>query len=82
MFEGDGFGVGLTVQQLDVPGAPGPASWVPPFERDWHPTRLAELLPVAGRGPAGLALETRRANVLESQLWAYRVEMIAQLATG
>jgi hypothetical protein len=68
------------VQQLDVPGMPAPGSWVPPAERDRRPVRLSELMPVGTRGPAGLALETRRANMLESQLWAYRVGMIVQLA--
>ncbi|GAA3168671.1 hypothetical protein GCM10010531_21980 [Blastococcus jejuensis] len=80
MFEGDGFGVGLTVQQLDVPGVPGPGAWVPPGDRDWHPTRLSELMPVATRSEAGLALEMRRTNVLDSRLWAHRVDLAVQLA--
>jgi hypothetical protein len=80
VFEGDGFGVGLTVQQLDVPGLPGPGGWVPPGVRDGHPTRLSELMPAATRSEAGLALEIRRSNVLDARLWAHRVELATQLA--
>ena len=80
MFEGDGFGVGLTVQPVDLAGPPGTGGWVPPAERDWHPTRLGELMPVAARGEAGLASEIRRANVADARLWAYRVELVTQLA--
>ena len=80
MFEGDGFGVGLTVQPVDLAGPPGTGGWVPPAERDWHPTRLGELMPVAARGEAGLATEIRRANVADARLWAYRVELVTQLA--
>ncbi len=77
VFEGGGFGVGLTVTQLDAP--PGPAE-VLPAGVDVHPTRLGELMPVASRCDAGLAEEMRRANIADSRLWAYRVEMIAALA--
>ena len=80
MFEGDGFGVGLTVQPVDVSCSPDDGGWVPPAERDWHPTRLGELMPVATRGEAGLASEIRRANVADARLWAYRVELVTQLA--
>ena len=80
MFEGDGFGVGLTVQPVDLPAEAGTGPWVPPSERDWHPTRLTELMPVSSRGEAGLGQEIRRANVADSRLWAYRVELVAQLA--
>jgi Domain of unknown function (DUF222) len=78
MFEGGGFGVGLTVNQLDVPGWPGRE--VDPAHPDWHPTRLGELMPVAARSDSALAEEMRRANVADSKLWAYRVEMVVQLA--
>ena len=47
MFEGSGIGVGLTVNQLDVPGWPG--AEVVPADPGWHPTRLGELMPVAAR---------------------------------
>lgn len=74
VFEGSGFGVGLTVDQLDVP------PWATGPEPDWHPARLGELMPVAARSDAGLAEEMRRANIADSRLWAYRAELIAQLA--
>jgi hypothetical protein len=78
MFEVGGFGVGLTVTQLDLwndsGGRPAPA------DPDRHPTRLGELMPVAARDDAALAQEMRRANIADSRLWAYRVEMIVQLA--
>lgn len=77
MFEGDGFGVGLTVHQLDAPGLTSDAGRVPSGRR---PARLGEVMPVSARGPAGLGLEMRRANVAEAQLWAYRAEMVTQLA--
>ena len=78
MFEGGGFGVGLTVNQLDVPGLPGRE--LLPADPDWHPTRLGELMPVAARSGSALAEETRRANIADSRLWAYRVELIVELA--
>ena len=78
MFEGSGFGVGLTVNQLDVPGWPG--AEVVPADPGWHPTRLGELMPVAARSDAALAEEMRRANIADSRLWAYRVELIVELA--
>lgn len=74
MFEG-GFGVGLAVNQLAAPAWPGE-----PIDPDWHPTRLGELMPVAARSDAGLAEEVRRANVADSRLWAYRVELVVELA--
>ena len=79
MFEGDGFGVGLTVDQLHVPewAVDGPVLADP----DWHPTRLGELMPVAARSDAALAEEIRRTNVLDAKLWAYRVELVLELAT-
>jgi hypothetical protein len=72
VFEGSGFGVGLTVNQLGVPGYPG--------DPERHPIRLGQLMPVAARGDAGLAEEMRRANIADSRLWAYRVEMVVELA--
>jgi hypothetical protein len=82
VFEGDGFGVGLTVHQLDAPVWPGPpAAGLGPAGVERRPARLAEVMPVASRGEAGLALEMRRVNVADSRLWAYRVELAVQLAT-
>ena len=78
MFEGGGFGVGLMVNQLDVPGRPG--GELLPADPYWHPTRLGELMPVAARSESGLAEEMRRANIADSRLWAYRVEIVVELA--
>ena len=78
MFEGGGFGVGLTVNQLGVAG--WPEAELVPAGPNWHPTRLGELMPVAARSDAALAEEVRRANIADSRLWAYRVELIVQLA--
>jgi hypothetical protein len=74
VFEGDGFGVGLTITQLSASAGLVPAG------RGWHPTRLGELMPVASRHDVGLGEELRRANIADSRLWAYRLELIAQLA--
>jgi hypothetical protein len=78
VFEGNGFGVGLTINQLRVPAVPG--AELVPADPDWHPTRLGELMPVATRDDVGLGEEMRRANIADSRLWAYRLEMVAQLA--
>jgi hypothetical protein len=78
VFEGDGFGVGLTINQLHVP--PYPGAELVPTDPDRHPMRLGELMPVAARDDVGLGEEMRRANIAESRLWAYRLEMVAQLA--
>ena len=76
MFGGDGFGVGLTVNQLHMP----PSADMAPPDPDRHPARLGELMPVAARADVGLGEEMRRTNIAESRLWAYRLEQIAQLA--
>jgi hypothetical protein len=78
VFEGDGFGVGLTINQLYT--SPCPGTDLVPADVDRHPIRLGELMPVATRLDAGLAEEMRRANIADSRLWAYRLELIAQLA--
>ena len=77
MFDGDGFGVGLTINQLSA--SPRPSADVVPAGVDRHPTRLGELMPVATRHDVGLGEEIRRANIADSRLWAYRLELIAQL---
>jgi hypothetical protein len=79
VFEGGGFGVGLTVNQLAAPSRP-PAEQMP-SDQEWHPARLGELMPVTARTNAEMAEEIRRANLADSRLWAYRVEMIVHLAT-
>jgi hypothetical protein len=76
--EGGGFGVGLTVNQLDAPSRP--SADLVPADRAWHPARLGELMPVASRNDVELAEEMRRVSIADSRLWAYRVEMIVQLA--
>jgi hypothetical protein len=78
VFEGDGFGVGLTINQLQV--LPRSGAELIPADVDQHPTRLGELMPVAARDNVGLAEEIRRANIADSRLWAYRLELVAQLA--
>jgi hypothetical protein len=78
VFEGGGFGVGLTVNQLDAPSRP--SADLVPADRAWHPARLGELMPVASRNDVELAEEMRRVSIADSRLWAYRVEMIVQLA--
>ncbi|MET0765528.1 MAG: DUF222 domain-containing protein [Blastococcus sp.] len=78
MFEGDGFGVGLTINQLHAPPCPG--AELVPADVDRHPARLGELMPVAARDDVGLGEEMRRANIADSRLWAYRLELAAQLA--
>jgi hypothetical protein len=75
MFEGGGFGVGLTVNRLEL--SPLAAF---PSEVEERPARLSELMPVAARSDAELAAELRRAAAADSRLWAYRVELVAQLA--
>lgn len=76
MFGGDGFGVGLTVNQLHVPTG----AELVPADPDRHPARLGELMPVAARDDVGLGEEMRRANIADSRLWAYRLELVAGLA--
>ena len=62
MFEGDGIGVGLTINQLRaLVGAE-----LVPADAGWHPTRLGELMPVAARDDAGLGEEMRRASIPDS----------------
>lgn len=78
MFEGNGFGVGLTIDQLSIPAGPEPDP--EPGEPYSHPTRLGELMPVDSRDDVGLGEEMRRVGLAESRLWAYRLEMVAELA--
>jgi hypothetical protein len=77
VFEGGGFGVGLAVNRVAPP--PGPDEALPDGVES-HPSRLGELMPVEARSDAELAAEMRRAAEAESKLWAYRVEMVAELA--
>ena len=79
VFEGGGFGVGLTVNQVGLLSDASAGS-VALADPAWHPARLSELMPVAARSDAELAEEVRRANIADSRLWAYRLELIVQLA--
>jgi Domain of unknown function (DUF222) len=72
VFVGGGFGVGLTVTELDLP-----AGLIPPGDRA---ARLSEVLPVEARTPAEKALELQRIQQLKAELAAYEVELVAGLA--
>jgi hypothetical protein len=78
VFEGGGFGVGLTVAEA---GWSWPAEAAPPPA---HGTvvapRLGELMPVTTRTDAEIAVELQRVDQVEARLAAYRVELIAELA--
>jgi hypothetical protein len=76
VFEGDGFGVGLTVAPLD----PLPADWPVPDGVEVRPTRLTELLRVATRTPGGKAAELGRVQRLKAQLAAYEAAVIVAFA--
>jgi hypothetical protein len=78
VFEGGGFGVGVTVMSLDE--SPWPVELLPPGVVA-RPTRLGELLPAAARTDAEIALELQRIQRMEAQLAAYTAELVAELAT-
>ena len=71
MFDGDGFGVGLTVAPLDAGLPPEPGR---------RPSRLTEVLPPAARSRDGLALELRRMQDLEARIAAYKASLVVQFA--
>jgi hypothetical protein len=76
VFEGDGFGVGLTVTPRDLDPFESPA----PDGVEVRPTRLTELLPVATRTPLGKAAELARVQLLKAQLAAYEAAVIVSFA--
>ena len=76
VFEGGGFGVGVTVNSLAADPCP---DRLPPGVTA-RPTRLGELMPVQARTGAEIAVELRRIEQVEGQLAAYRAELVAQLA--
>src|SRR3954451_11647993 len=80
VLEGGGFGVGVTVTPLDV--EPWPVELLPPgmTARPARPTRRGEMLPVAARTDAEIAVELARVQQLEARLAAYTAELIAGLA--
>jgi hypothetical protein len=77
VFEGGGFGVGVTVTPLHV--EPWPVELLPP-DVVARPTRLGEMMPVAARTDAEIAVELQRIQQMEAWLAAYSVELIAELA--
>src|SRR3712207_300532 len=76
VFDGDGFGVGLTV----APRGPEPSDWPVPNGVEVRPTRLTELLPVGTRTPTGKAAELARVQRLKAQLAAYEAAVIVSFA--
>jgi hypothetical protein len=71
VFTGGGFGVGLTVTDVELPLVPPPGRSVP---------SLGELLPVSVRSPAEKALELQRVQRLKAELAAYELELVAAFA--
>ena len=71
MFIGGGYGVGLTVTDVQLPSAAPAGTAFPP---------LGEVLPVHLRSPEEKALELQRVQQLESELAAYKVELVAAFA--
>jgi hypothetical protein len=77
VFEGGGYGVGVTVTPLE------PMPWPdvpPPPGVEIHPARLGEMMPVAARTRAERAGELERITRVEAQLAAYKVEIVAASA--
>jgi hypothetical protein len=71
VFDGVGFGVGLTVHQLDCEPMPGGGWPVPdggPDGVEVRPSRIGEVVPVAGRSAPQLAAELGRITVAKAQL--------------
>ena len=77
MFEGGGYGVGVTVDVLAV--APWPDAL--PDGVTARPTRLGEMMPVAARTDAEIAGELQRIQQVEARLAAYTAELVAELAS-
>ena len=71
MFIGGGYGVGLTVTDVELPLVAPPGTAFP---------ALGEVLPVYARSPEEKALELQRVQQLESELAAYKVELVAAFA--
>jgi hypothetical protein len=78
VFEGGGFGVGLTVTEVGwswpVEAAP------PPGYAAVVPARLTELMPVGCRTDAEIAGELQRVQQAEARLAAYTAELVTELA--
>ncbi|SFF23746.1 HNH endonuclease signature motif containing protein [Blastococcus tunisiensis] len=82
MFDGGGFGVGITVTPVGAVPWDGdmPPADVLPAGVVARPTRLGEMLPVTSRADGEIAGELQRITRLEAQLAAYRAELVAELA--
>ena len=76
MFPGGGFGVGVTVADVQPVV---PASLLPPGAVE-RPMRLGEAMPVSRRTDEELAAELQRVARIEAQLAAYRAELVMGLA--
>jgi Domain of unknown function (DUF222) len=77
VFEGGGYGVGVTVTPLE----PMPWDDVPPRPGvEVHPTRLGEMMPVARRTQAERAAEVQRVIQVEGALAAYKAELVTAMA--
>src|SRR5215218_1929707 len=74
MFPGSGFGVGLTVAELEVDLGPAVAG------ESMRPARLSEVLPVAARSAAEISRELQRVDAAEAMLAAYRADLVLGLA--
>jgi hypothetical protein len=77
VFEGGGYGVAVTAAPVVLP--PWPVE-MPPLGVDGSPVRLGQLMPVIRRTPTQKALELERIARAESQLAAYKIEVVAGLA--
>jgi hypothetical protein len=77
VLEGGSYGVAVTAAPVVLP--PWPVE-MPPLGLDGSPLRLSQLMPVRTRTPDEKALELQRIARAESQLAAYRVEVIASFA--
>jgi hypothetical protein len=71
VFIGGGYGVGLTVTDVQLPSA-APAGTAFPS--------LGEVLPVHLRSPEEKALELQRVQQVKAELAAYEVELVAAFA--
>ena len=67
MFIGGGYGVGLTVTDVELPLVAPPGTAFP---------ALGELLPVYARSPEEKALELQRVQRLKAELAAYELELV------
>ena len=69
--------MGVTVTPLEV--EPWPVEFLPAGVSA-RPTRLGEMMPVAARTDAEIAVEVQRVQQLEARLAAYTAELVAELA--